>query len=99
MSLIFSVKNVSYTVATVQMFLEGHDDSKADRNSFIDGCVGAALECTYLCAGLVKTKEELLGPATTNDEENDEIDDLIPFTRNPPKKTTLIEQPWEEIWN
>ena len=49
------------------MFLEGHDGAPADRISFTDRRVGAALERT----GLIKTKEELLGPATTDDEEDD----------------------------
>ena len=85
------------------MFLEGHDGAPADRISFTDGRVGAALERTYLCAGLIKTKEELLGPATTDDEEDDEmLILLIPFAtsqRNPLKKTPWIKHPGERIWN
>ena len=77
------------------MFLEGHNGATADRVSFTDGRVDAALERTYLCTGLIKTKEELLSPATTDDEEDDEIGDLIDIPlatlqRNPPKKLTWI---------
>jgi transposase InsO family protein len=46
-----------------------------------------------LCAGLIKTKEELLGPATTDDEEDDEISDLIDtfryFTEKPSDENYL----------
>ena len=46
---------------------------------------------TYLFAGLVKTKEELLGSATTDDEEDDKICDLIDtfryFTEKPSEES------------
>ena len=59
------------------MFLEGHNGAPADRISVNDERVGAAPEFTYLCAGVIKTKEDLLGSAMTDDEENDEIGDFI----------------------
>ena len=55
-----------------------------------DGRVGAALERTYLCAWLIKKKEELLGPATTDDEEGDKIGDQIDTFRY------FTEKPYEE---
>ena len=65
----------------MQMFLECHDDAPADRISFTKGRVGAVLKRTNLCAGLIKIKEELLGPATTDDEEDDKIGDFVDTLR------------------
>ena len=63
-----------------------------------DARVGAAREHTYLCVGLIKTKEELLGPATTDDEEDDEISDLINtfryFTEKPSEENPLDQASW-----
>ena len=79
-------------------FVEGHDGALVDRISFTDERVGAALERTYPCAGLIKTKEELLGPATTDDEKDDEIDDLIDsfryFTQKPSEENPLDQASW-----
>ena len=53
------------------MILEGHDGAPADRFSQINGRIGAAVERMYLFARFIKTKEDFLGPATTDDEEDD----------------------------
>ena len=96
-----AVKNIANTVAAVQMFLESHNGAPADRISFTDGRVAAALERTYLCTVLIKTKEELHCPATTDDEEDDEIGDLIDtfryFTEKPSGETPWIKHPGENI--
>ena len=82
----------------MKIFLEGYDAAPTDRTLFTDGCICAALERTYLCAELKKTKEELLGPATTDDKEDDEICDLIDtfryFTVKPSKENPLDQASW-----
>ena len=87
------VQNLPHTMTAVQLFLEGHDGVPVDRNPNMGGRPCAVQERTYLCAGLIKTKEELLGPATTDDEEDDEISDLIDtfryFTEKPSDENLL----------
>ena len=79
------------------MFLGDHGGAPADRISFTDGRNGAALERTYLCAGLIQIKEDLLSPATTDDEEDDEISDHIDSFRYSTVETTWIKHPGGEI--
>jgi transposase InsO family protein len=78
---------IPHTLTAVQTLLEGHDGVPAESISNSGGRTGTVLERTYLVAGMIKTKEELLGPATTDDEEDDEISDLIDtfryFTEKP----------------
>ena len=76
---------IPHTLTAVQSFFLDHDGVPLKRS--------AALERTYLCAGTIKTKEELLGPATTDDEEDDEISDMIDtfryFTEKPSEENYL----------
>ena len=77
------------------MFLESHDGAPAVRTSFNDRCVDAALEHTYLCAGLIKTKEDLLGSATTDDDEiGDIIDTVCYFTEKTSEENHLDQVSW-----
>ena len=93
-----TLKGVPHTVAAVQIFFEGHDGAPADRILVTDVHVGAVFERTYLCAELMKTKKEFLGLATTHDEEDDEIGDLIDifyyFTEKPSKENQLNHESW-----
>jgi hypothetical protein len=75
-----SVEIDQHTYTAVQLFSEGHDGVPVEENPNMEGRLCAALERTYLCAGLIKTKEELLDPATVDDDEDDEISDMRHFS-------------------
>ena len=72
------------------MFLGSHNGTPANRISFTDGRVDAALERTYLWAGLIKPKQELLGLASTDGEYDNKKGDLIDTFRY------FTEKPYEE---
>jgi hypothetical protein len=76
------VEIIPHTLTAVQKIFKSHDGDPAEKIDSTDGCVGTALERTYLCAGLIKTKEELLGHATTDGEEDDEAGALIDTFRH-----------------
>ena len=87
------VEIIPHTLTAVQQPLRNFDGNSAERKVPNDGRVSTAQERTYLCAGLIKTKEELLGHATTDDEEDDEISDMtlsVTSQRNPLKKPIWI---------
>jgi hypothetical protein len=74
------VGKIPHTLATVQQIFRSHDGDSAEKIYLMGGRVCTALERMHLSPGL--TREELLGHATTDDEEDDEAGALIDTFRH-----------------